>query len=130
MKKLKKLIIYSFSLLTFLFIIGFSIESIQQCPDDTLFFVSEQNKEYFSPPCIMKSGFNDVSEIKFFAVMTNLKVYKSKDITINHFTPNIGCRQKSGFLEQPKSYSLILLEKIGLVSTAQSRWNTDGSWNY
>lgn len=129
MEKIKKIGLYLLATPIVLFWIGFGLETVSTCPDNTLLFVDEQTKEYFAPPCIMLDGFDNVDRIKQFAIEHNLKVYRDKDLTGKGLSPNPECRDRKGLTEDGRSLSGGFLEKIGLLPKFKSRWNADGTWN-
>lgn len=128
MEKLRKIGLYILFTPIILFCIGFGIESIATCPGHTLLLVDEQIKEYFAPPCLMSEGFDNVEKIKQFAIDHNLKVYAEKEIA-KEIRPNHDCRGNDGFVEDRRSLSGKLLEKIGILPKFKTRWNADGTWN-
>ncbi|MBN8577401.1 MAG: hypothetical protein J0L66_10695 [Cytophagales bacterium] len=129
MNKLKQFGIYILIAPIILLWIGFGIGTTSFCPDNTLLLVNEDKKEYYAPPCIMTEGFDDADKIKMFAMLTNLKVLTDKELKGKALKPNTDCRDKEGFIEDGRSLSGGLLEKIGLLPKFQSRWNDDGTWN-
>ena len=129
MDKLKKIGLFILAIPIVLLWIGFGLETVSTCPDNTLIFVNEQTKEYFAPPCLMESGFDNIDKINQFASDHNLTVYRDREITGKGLGPNPECRGSKGLIEDGRSLSGGLLEKIGLLSKFKSRWNADGTWN-
>ena len=129
MKILKNILFYILVTPIFLFFVGFSLTTESNCPDKTLIFVNENTKEYFAPPCLMKSGFDNIDQINKYAKDHNLKVYLDKQITGKGLYPNPECREGKGFTQDGRSFSGEILEKIGLLPKLKTRWNADGTWN-
>jgi hypothetical protein len=125
---LKKVIPYA-GIVVILIIIGFQIKPITGSPDNALLFFNDETKEYYAPPCLMEIGYNDIESIYNFGRLNNIRVAIHKDV-VSPYKPNVECRDNSGFFQEERSLSGMLLEKIGLFSKTKSRWNPDGSWNF
>lgn len=107
---------------------SFGLDMIKTSPDHSLVFVSHQDKEFISPPCFMRFGFDDINQIKEFALVQNIVLQKRGDIKSKGYNPSADCRAKDGFTENTTA-GIAILKSIGLYR-AKSRWNEDGSWNY
>lgn len=129
MDKLKQVGLYILITPIILLFIGFGIGTTSGCPDHTLLLVNRDTKEYYAPPCIMTEGYDNVDKIRMFAMLTNLTVLTDKELKGKGLKLNADCRDEGGFVEEGRSLSGGLLEKIGLLPKFKSRWNDDGTWN-
>lgn len=77
----------------------------------------------------MHTEYNKSEKIFEFAQKNNLKVLQRKEIFRKNLNPNVECREANGFIEDGRSISGRLLEKIGILPKFVSRWNSDGTWN-
>jgi hypothetical protein len=46
------------------------------------------------------------------------------------YKPDRECRDEGAFIQDGRSLTGMLLQKIGMLKPIPSRWNEDGSWNY
>jgi len=129
MDSLKKFLSYAVAVPAFLFFIGFGIRTTSTSPNHALLLVNEETKEYFAPPCLMHQGYDNVEAIYEFGRVNNLRVALNKEVA-EPYQPNSECRDNSGFVQDGRSLSGMLLESIGLLPEKKSRWNPDGSWNF
>lgn len=129
MDKFKKIGLSIFSICVVLFLFGLSIGTVFTCPDNALLLIDEGRGEYFAPPCLMHTEYNKSEKIFEFAQKNNLKVLQRKEILRKNLNPNVECREENGFIEDGRSISGRLLEKIGILPKFESRWNSDGTWN-
>lgn len=111
-----------------LLIIGFGIETTNTCPDHALVLVDEKSKEYYAPPCLIESGYDSVDEIEEFAQIVDMVVMTKGEAKKNKYSSNRDCADENGFIEEGRSLSGSLLEKIGILPKQNSRWNDDGTW--
>ncbi|MDQ1353746.1 MAG: hypothetical protein QG657_4053 [Acidobacteriota bacterium] len=129
MDKLKQYLTYAAAVPVFILILGFGIGSFRTMPEYALLLVCDETKEYFAPPCLMEYGYDDIKAIYQFGRQKNLRVASKKEVRIP-YRPNSECRENSGYIQDGRSLSGMLLEKIGLLPKENSRWNPDGSWNF
>jgi len=109
----------TFLLLLFFFSIGFGVGVSKSPPKHAVVFVDSTEKTYFAPPCVKGLG-----ERTTLTESTIGKVYSLK------LNPDPECRDTGAFLQDARSLSGQLLQKIGILNPLKSRWNIDGSWNW
>lgn len=102
----------------FIFVAGFGVDTSITAPGYAIVHVNENSGSYSSPPCITKS------DAQFMPQMTITEV-RSLTLKINK-----ECVNQGGFVQDGRSLSGQFLESIGIFSKLESRWNTDGSWNW
>ncbi|GEM_PF-2499480 len=129
MKRFFRILAYVIIIPILLIAIGFFLKTIQVCPDHAILIVNEKTKEYFAPPCLMETGYDNVGTIYKFAYSNSLTVCRGKDIVNKKLKPNPECRDKDGLVDNGGSLSRLLFNKLGLMSAYKNRWNSDGSWN-
>ncbi len=95
--------------------IGFGIGSSKTMPKNVIILLDHTNKQYLAPVCVL-----DPSS---YSVAT---VHEAYDLD---YHPNPECRDQGAFVQEERSLSGILFEKLGLLRPLQSRWNPDGTWN-
>ena len=102
--------------IVFLFLIGLGISSTKTMPKNTIILLDHTNKQFLAPACVLDPS--------YYSVAT---VHEAHELNY-HANPN--CRDQGAFGQEGRSLSGIMLEKLGLLSPLQSRWNADGSWNW
>lgn len=100
-----------------MFFLGLGIGASVAAPDHAIVIIDRGGKYYFAPPCVSE------------------RMQQSPRITIGQarklgLHPDSSCRDAGGFLQEARSLSGQLLEKIGILPPLRSRWNEDGSWNW
>lgn len=99
----------------------FQARSIKLVPNDALVLVKENT--FYTPPCIMKVGYDNVEMINDFAYMNDFEVIRYKDIPDN-------CDTECNEIAENKRAFYVDLEEWGILPKSRQRWNPDGSWNY
>jgi hypothetical protein len=99
----------------FLLFLGFGIGSSVGAPEYALVAVDPDQKLYFAPSCL---PLHTLSQITLGAARKL------------GFEPDAECRDEGGFVQEVRSLSGQFLEKLGILHPLNSRWNSDGSWNW
>lgn len=102
----------------FLVFLGFGIESSKVAPDYALVFVDENQNLYIAPPCLSREK---------WMLYAHLTIGQAHKLNLN---PEPKCREESGFIQEGRSLTGVMLEKFGLLEPMGSRWNSDGTWNW
>ena len=111
----------------FIFLIGFGCDTLSTIPNYAYVFVDEG--VYFAPPCLMAQNFNTVEDLYVYAGWKNIELKRYEEVK-KVYKSNQACIDLNSFVEEGRSLSGHLLETVGILPPLQSRWNTDGSWNY
>lgn len=109
MVKLKIVLI----LVSFLMFIGLGIGTTITAPDNALVYINYSNNTY--------AGFIDKKPMR----ITRLSTAKAKN-----FSPDEASRHRGDFVQDGRSLTGLLFEKLGLLDPLPSRWNKDGTWNW
>jgi hypothetical protein len=113
--------------LVFVFLIGFGFNTVSHIPHHAYVFVIEG--EYFAPPYTMDHGVNIPHEVELYASSHNLELKRYGEV-FRDYKPNRACTNGGFFMQENRSLSGSFLEKLGLLSPFESRWNSNGTWNY
>ena len=98
--------------------VGFGIGSSKVAPEYALVFVDASQNTYITPPCLARDKW--MLSPRF----TIEQAHKLK------LTPEPKCRDEGGFVQEGRSLTGVMFEKLGLLDPVQSRWNPDGTWNW
>lgn len=101
----------------FLLFFGFGIGASVVAPEHAIVIIDEDRKLYFAPPCVSE-------EMRHLPRIT---IGQARKLSFN---PDTVCRDTGGFMQETRSLSGQLLQKLGVLSPLRSRWNADGSWNW
>ena len=101
-----------------LFVFGFQVGSLNTIPGHALVIVDAVSKTYYAPICLESIDRRSQSVVS---------CEKAKDLG---FSPDPECREIGAFVQEGRSLSGSLLEKLGLLDPIESRWNDDGTWRY
>ena len=99
-----------------LLIIGLGIKSSKGMPDYAEVYVNDAAKTYLAPPCITAT--------------VGLRVATAGEARRLGYRPDSKCRNEGSFIQDDRSLTGMLFQKIGILKPITSRWNDDGSWNY
>ena len=105
--------------LSVLFLLGFGVETKTIAPTNAQAYLDDQRRLYFAPPCVGKQ------EREQLRRSTLSEAYQLK-----YNKPDDECREAYGFVQEGRSLSGSVLERIGALPELQSRWNSDGTWNW
>lgn len=111
----------------FIFLIGFGCDTLRTMPNQALVFVDKG--EYFAPPYFMAQNFYTSEDLYVYAGWKNIEIKRYEEVK-KVYMPNKDCADSEFFIEEGRSLSGLLLEKLGVLPPFKSRWNNDGSWNY
>lgn len=100
--------------------IGLIIGTTLTLPSNAQLYVDDINKVYYAPTYIQ----NNVLSID------GLRLTTEKDKSIKFYSPDDTCRNQEYFMQNGRSMTGLLLEKVGILHKLKSRWNKDGTWNY
>lgn len=104
--------------LALFFALGFSVRVTYIAPDYALVMVDPADGTYFAPPCVAVEGPPRLVPMTF-------RRARNRDLK-----PDDRCRNANGFIQQGRSYSGRLLERMGILKRLPNRWNRDGTWNW
>lgn len=102
----------------FLIVIGFGIGSSKVAPDNAVVFINASQNTYIAPPCIARER---------WALYPRITIEQAYRLKLN---PEPKCRDDGGFVQEGRSLTGSMFEKVGLLSPLKSRWNLDGTWNW
>jgi hypothetical protein len=97
---------------------GFGIGSSKVAPEYALVFVDASQNTYIAPPCLAREK---------WVLYPQLTIEQAHKLKLN---PEPKCRDDGGFVQEDRSLTGVMFEKLGLLSPLQSRWNADGTWNW
>ncbi len=99
-----------------LLIIGLAIKSSKGMPDYAEVYVNNAAKTYLAPPCTTAT--------------LGLRAMTAGEARRSGYRPDSKCRDEGSFIQDDRSLTGMLFQKIGILKPIPSRWNEDGSWNY
>ncbi len=98
------------------FALGFGIGSSQSMPRNAVVLLDHRGRTYLAPPCVRDSrGYEEAIAAQAYEI---------------GYRPEPECRDQGRYLQDGRSLSGLLLEKIGVLRPLTSRWNPDGTWNW
>ena len=100
-----------------LIFLGFGIGASVIAPEHVLVVIDADKKAYFAPPCVPEQ----------MPRMPQITIGQARKLGLN---PDSACRDAGGFVQEARSLSGQMLERIGILSALRPRWNSDGSWNW
>lgn len=62
--------------------------------------------------------------------LSNYRLTTIKEVHALKYTPDANSRDNGDFIQEGRSMSGILLEKVGLLPPLKNRWNKYGTWNW
>lgn len=98
------------------FVLGFGIGSSHSMPRNAIVLLDHRGRTYLAPPCVRDSSGHDEA----IAGQADEMGYR----------PEPACRDQGGFVQEGRSLSGLLLEKMRVLRPLTSRWNPDGTWNW
>ena len=107
-----------FLLFALFFYLGFGIKSGKVAPGHAYVFVDIKNGTYIAPPCVKETMFASYQR-------TTIKAAREKKLRADN-----DCKNAGGFVQEGRSLSAKLIERLGFIEPIKSRWNADGSWNW
>ncbi len=111
--------------------IGSYVEISDGCKDNTIMFLDEGTLKYFSPPCVMSDGIDNVNKLKDFATNNGFKIVQYGDLIMKkNYKRDEECFNQSGGLSTHHSLITELLLTVNMAPWHKSRWNENGSWNW
>lgn len=116
MKKISLAVRFAVVLLGVLLLIGLGIQSSKTTPDHAIVHVNDASKTYSAPLCTQTKG--------------KLRIATAAQARKMGYSPDPECRDQGWFVQDDRSLTGMLLQKIGFLKPLPSRWNKDGSWNY
>lgn len=118
MKKFRGILIAAILIPTFFFYLGLGLETGKSAPKHSLVFVDTANAIYIAPPCVSPEKAGSYEQV-------TIQVARERKLE-----PDDNCRNAGGFVQEGRSVSGRLIERLGLIKPLKSRWNEDGSWNW
>lgn len=115
-----------------IFGLGFGLQPFSYIPNHAQVILNEDKLEYFAPQCLPED-YNSMD----FAVATKL-IYMDPALRIvpierayeiDAISTEL-CKKERVWFQDQRSPSGMLLQKIGLLSPIEPRWNEDGTWNW
>ena len=107
---------FGFLCVLFLFLAGLGIQSSTSAPQHAIVLIDSERKVYFAPQCV-------------FANALKLRTTTLGKAREEGFRPDPACVETGAFMQDGRSLPGLLLERMGILKPANSRWNPDGSWN-
>ena len=107
-------------LLGILFILGFGVGSFKFAPDNACVLVVDETRKFY--PCV-DEYFKFMDIYKYEYKKTTYKEAKKSGYIIDR-----DVKEQGYFMQEGRSLSGKLLQKIGILSPIKSKWNPDGSW--
>jgi len=101
-----------------LLVLGLGVGSTQAMPLSAVLYLDDDSRSYYAPPCVADSQGRA------------LRLGSSREARALGYRPDPGCRDDGGFVQDGRSLSGKLLQRIGILPEKPSRWNPDGSWNW
>ncbi len=98
-----------------------------QAPDNAVVYVDHDKKIYYAPPYI-DNPVNSPDREPVDA--RKLEALTLKEARALNYAPDRASREKGYFVQQYRSLTSYLLEKIGLTKPLPSRWTNNGAWNW
>lgn len=96
-------------------------------PNNAVVYVDQSKMIYYAPPYIdmgVAASSDRPVDVKALRRMTIKEAQSQK------YSPDEVSRKKGYFVQQYRSFSGYLLEKIGLARPLPTRWTGDGAWNW
>ena len=100
-----------------LLFLGFGISSSVVAPPHAVVFVDPSTGVYVAPPCLARRNM----------ALISMPVGTARSLK---YEPEPKCRDLGAFLQDARSPSGMLLERLGILGPLPSRWNKDGTWNW
>lgn len=97
--------------------LGFGLRTIRTIPKNAIVYVDDSKKVYYGLPSLPQ----DKASLRRTTIG---EAYNRK------YKPDEISRNNGDFMQEGRSVSGSLLEKVGIFPKLESRWNTDGSWKY
>lgn len=104
-------------IMTALLFLGLGIGSSTAIPDHAKVYANDAQKTYI--------GMSSTIQAK-----EKMRLTTMKDVRSLKYLPDAYSRDNGDFVQEGRSLTGILFEKIGILSPLKSRWNKDGSWNW
>lgn len=103
------------------FVYGFFLDTTVSMPENAWVYASLDKGVYYAPPFLRDTGADDVRGLVL------LTAGEAKRL---NYRPDETAKAQGYFRQDGRSLSAGLLEKVGLLKPAKSRWNKDGTWNW
>jgi hypothetical protein len=97
-------------------------------PDNAVVYIDQEKKIYYAPPLIDKLAKSPQPEQTID--VKKLKASTLKEVRALNYSPDEVSREKGYFVQQYRSFTSYLLEKMGLSKPLPSRWTKEGAWNW
>ena len=114
--KLSTVLQGSMIVLIALLCLGFFIGSSRGMPEYAHVFVDDKARTYFAPACVERRP--------------GLRFTTAREARNLKYRPDRKCKNEGGFIQDDRSLTGHLLQKIGILKPIPSRWNPDGTWNW
>jgi len=98
--------------------IGYGVKSLHHASPYAIVFVDEESRRYFAPFCV--SGMDRDRMVK-------MSLGEAQD---RSFVPDDGCRNTGAFVQEGRSLTGNVLQRLGILGPIESRWKPDGSWRW
>jgi hypothetical protein len=118
MNKILKAAAFTLGSMAFLVFFGFGIGSSKTTPEYALVFIDSSQSTYTSPACLTQE------RQKLYPLFT---IGQARKLKLN---PDPQCVEQGGFVQEDRSLSGAVLERLGILKPKQTRWNLDGTWNW
>jgi hypothetical protein len=118
MNRFLKLVSFTLGIVVFLVYLGFGIGSSKTAPEYALVFIDSSQSTYIAPACLAQEKW------KLYPHLTIEQAHKLK------LNPDPQCVEQGGFVQEDRSLTGVMLEKLGILKPKRTRWNLDGTWNW
>lgn len=118
MKEALRLVAAAVVVCAFFLFAGFGIGGSLVAPNHAIVFVDANQNVYIAPSCVPKEK---------WPLYPHLTIEQADKLKLS---PEAACRDAGGFIQEGRSLTGHLFQKIGLLDPPDSRWNADGTWNW
>ena len=99
--------------------LGLGIGSDRSMPRNAVVYLDHNSRQYIAPPC---------AEAREYARL--LATSNASEAYLLRYAPEPECRDDGSFIQDDRSLTGSLLQKVGVLGPIRSRWNPDGAWNW
>ena len=104
------------ALIGVLLLIGLGVRPSKGMPDNVRVYVNDATKTYMAPSCVRP--------------LSGCRRITAGEARTLGYKPDLKCRDDGAFIQEGRSLTGSLLQRIGILKPIPPKWNEDGSWNY
>jgi hypothetical protein len=112
-------------MLGMLLLLGFGCSTSYVAPPNAFVLVDLSRNAYLAPSCV-----SEAERAKAGRPGSPLKWGTVEVARSLKFEPDDRCRNAGGFVQEGRSLSGRLLERVGILGPRRPRWNPKGTWNW